>query len=387
MIIAIPKEIMPEEKRVAAIPETVEKLVKMGFRVIVETKAGAGIFCSDEEYTKAGAEIITDVKSLYGQADIVLKVKEPRYNDTVSKHEIEMMKGESILITFLHPAAPGSHKNIKMLRDKGITSLTMDSIPRTSRAQRMDALTSMSTVTGYKSVLIAANHLPKFIPMIGTAIGSVKPAKFLVVGGGVVGLQAIAAIKRLGGVITVVDIRPEAREAAISLGAKVGGFEAPPELAIGKWGYARALPAEWLAKEREALTPLLAETDVVILSALVPGEVAPILITDEMVAKMKAGSVIVDVSIDQGGNCAITEAGQQVIKHDVFISGLQNIPGRMPVHATWLYANNIFNYVENLFKKGLGKPDFEDEIVQNSLVTHQGKIVHAGTLKALGEAQ
>lgn len=386
MIIAIPKEIMPEEKRVAAIPETVVKLVKMGFRIIVETKAGAGIFFGDEEYTQAGAEIITDVASLYGQADIVLKVKEPRYNDEVGKHEIEMMKGESILITFLHPAAPANHNIVKMLRDKGITSFTMDSIPRTSKAQRMDALTSMSTVTGYKAVLIAANHLPKFIPMIGTAIGSIKPAQFLVVGAGVVGLQAIATIKRLGGVITVVDIRPEAREAAVSLGAKIGGFEAPPELAIGKWGYARALPTEWLAKEREVLTLLLAEADAVILSALVPGEVAPILITDEMVVKMKAGAVIVDVAIDQGGNCAITEAGQEIIKHNVFISGLQNIPGRMPVHATWLYANNMFNYVENLFKKGVGEPNFEDEIAQNSLVTRQGKIVHTGTLKALGEA-
>ena len=387
MLIAIPKEIMPGEKRVAAIPETVEKLVKMGFRVTVETRAGEGIFCSDEKYAKAGAEIITDVESLYGQADIILKVKEPRYNDRVSRHEIEMMKGESILITFLHPAAPSNHKTIKMLRDKGITSFTMDGIPRTSRAQRMDALTSMSTVTGYKSVLIAANHLPKFIPMIGTAIGSVKPAKFLVVGVGVVGLQAIATIKRLGGIMTVVDIRPAAREEAISLGAKVGGFEVPPELAIGKWGYASALPSEWLEKEREALAPLVEDADVVILSALIPGEVAPILVTDEMVAKMRAGSVIVDIAIDQGGNCAITEAGKEITKHEVLISGLQNIPGRMPVHSSWLYANNIFNYVENLFKKGVGKLDLEDEIVQNSLVTYQGKIVHAGMLKALGEAQ
>jgi len=387
MIIAIPKEIMLGERRVAAIPETVEKLVKMDFRVTVETNAGEGIFCGDEEYTKAGAEIITDVESLYGQADIILKVKEPRYNDRVSKHEIEMMKGESILITFLHPAAPSNHEIVKMLRDKGITSFTMDCIPRTSKAQKMDALTSMSTVTGYKSVLIAANHLSKFIPMISTAIGLVKPAKFLVVGVGVVGLQAIATIKRLGGIITVVDIRPEAREEAISLGAKVEGFEVPPELATGKWGYAKALSPEWLEKEREALTPLVEDVDVVILSALVPGEVAPILVTDEMVAKMKAGSVIVDVSIDQGGNCAITEAGKEIIKHGVVISGLQNIPGRMPVHSTWLYANNIFNYVENLFKKGVGELDLEHEIVQNSLVTYQGKIVHKGTLKALGEAQ
>jgi len=387
VIIGIPKEIMPEEKRIAATPETVEKLVKINFKVAVETKAGEGIFCSDEEYKKAGAEIITDVRTLFAEADIVLKVKEPKYNDEVGKHEIEMMKDDSILITFLHPAALSNHKTIKMLRDRGITAFTMDGIPRISRAQKMDALTSMSTVTGYKSVLLAANNLPKFIPMISTAIGTVKPAKFLVLGAGVVGLQAVATIKRLGGIITVVDIRPKAREEAVSLGAKVGGFEVPEELAVGKWGYARTLPSEWVQKEMDVLAPLVEEADAIILSALVPGEVAPILISDEMAATMKAGSVIVDVSIDQGGNCAITEAGKQVIKHGVLTMGLQNIPGRMAVHSTWLYANNIFSYVENLFKKGMGELDLEDEIVKNSLVTFEGKIVHEGALKALGETQ
>lgn len=385
MKIAIPKEIMPEEKRVAATPETVEKLIKMGFGVAVETGAGKGIFSDDEEYRKVGAEIVPDLKALYEQADVVLKVKEPMFNETVGKHEIEMMRNDGILITFLHPAAPSNHEIVRMLRDKGITSFTMDGIPRTSRAQKMDALTSMSTVTGYKSVLIAANHLLTFIPMIGTAIGSIKPAKFLVIGAGVVGLQSIATIKRLGGIITAVDIRPEAREEAVSLGAKIGGFEVPLELVTGTGGYAKALPPDWLEKERAALIPLLKEADAIIVSALVPGEVAPILITEEMVVAMKAGSVIVDVSIDQGGNCAITEAGKEVWRDGVLISGLKNIPGRMPVHSTWLYANNMFNYVENLFKNGVGKPDLEDEIVRSSLVTCDGKIVHEGTLKALGE--
>ena len=385
MKIAIPKEIMPEEKRVAATPETVEKLISMGFRAAVETGAGKGIFSDDEKYRSVGAEIVQDVRSLYEQADVVLKVKEPMFNETVGKHEIDMMKDESILITFLHPAAPSNHEIVRMLREKRITSFTMDGIPRTSRAQRMDALTSMSTVTGYKSVLIAANHLLTFIPMIGTAIGSIKPAKFLVIGAGVVGLQSIATIKRLGGIITAVDIRPEAREEALSLGAKLGGFEVPSELATGKGGYAKALPSEWLEKERTALTPLLEDADATIVSALVPGEVAPIVITEEMVEAMKAGSVIVDVSIDQGGNCAITEAGKEVYRNGVLISGLKNIPGRMPVHSTWLYANNMLHYVENLFKNGAGKPDLEDEIVTSSLVTHAGKIVHEGTLKALGE--
>ena len=354
--------------------------------VIIETNAGACIYFSDDDDRSAGAEVTADVDTLFGRADIILKVKEPKYNVNAVRHEIEMMKDESILITFLHPATPSNHKIVRMLKDKKITSLTMDGIPRITKAQKMDALTSMSTVTGYKSVLIAANHLQKFVPMIGTAVGSIKPSKFLVVGAGVVGLQAIATIKRLGGIITVIDIRPKAREEAISLGAKVGGFDVPADLATGEGGYAKSLPAEWIEQERELIKPFLEDADAVILSALVPGEIAPVLITDEMIASMKPGSVIVDVSIDQGGNCAVTEAGKQIIRHNVLVSGLQNIPGRMAIHSTWLYAINMYNYVENLFKNGDFKPDLEDEIVKNSLVTHNGMILHKGTLKALGES-
>jgi len=261
----------------------------------------------------------------------------------------------------------------------------MDGIPRTPNAQKMDALTSMSTVTGYKSVLLAANQLQKFVPMISTAVGSIKPSRFLVVGAGVVGLQAIATAKRLGGIITAVDIRLKAREEAISLGAKIGGFDIPADLATGEGGYAKSLPADWIEKEREILKPLVEDADAVILSALVPGEVAPVLITEDMIASMRPGSVIVDVSIDQGGNCSVTQPGKQVVRHNVIIDGLQNIPGRVAVHSTWLYATNMFNYVENLFKNGGFVPDFDDEIVSNSLVTRNGRIVHQGTLKAMGD--
>lgn len=382
-VIGIPKEIMKGENRVAAIPETVEKFTDMGFWVMVEKNAGQAIFRDDSEYKKAGATIAEDAESLYGNADIILKVKQPLYNEDRKKHEIGMMKKESLLITFLHPAAPSNHGMLKMLTARGVTSFTMDGIPRISRAQSMDALTSMSTITGYKSVLIAAGHLPKMVPMLATPTGTLKPAHFLVIGVGVVGLQALATAKRLGGILTAVDIRTEGMNAARSLGAKIGGFEVPEELAIGKWGYAKALPGEWLNKERELLNPLLEEADAVILSALVPGETAPLLITAEMVSRMNPGSVIVDVSIDQGGNCALTQPGKEIVKEGVVISGLQNIPGQVPAHATWLYANNVFQYVKNLFKKGLEEPDWEDEIVRSSLVTHQGKIVYEGAVKAL----
>jgi len=382
-VIGIPKEIMKGENRVAAVPETVEKFTNMGFWVMVEKNAGQGIFRDDPEYKKAGATVVEDAESLYGNADIILKVKQPLYNEDRRKHEIGMMKKMSFLITFLHPAAPSNHGLLKMLTARRITSFTMDGIPRISRAQSMDALTSMSTVTGYKSVLIAAGHLPKMVPMLATSTGTLKPAHFLVIGIGVVGLQALATAKRLGGVLTAVDIRTEGRNAARSLGAKIGGFEVPEELAIGKWGYAKALPEEWLRRERETLTPLLEEADAVILSALVPGETAPHLITAEMVSRMKPGTVIIDVSIDQGGNCALTHPGKEIVKEGVVISGLQNILGQVPAHATWLYANNVFQYVKNLFKKSLEEPDWEDEIVRSSLVTHEGKIVYEGAVKAL----
>jgi len=386
MLIGIPKEILHHENRVAATPDAVRKYKAMGFDVAVETNAGKGIYISDEQYREAGAQIIVDVLELFKRSDIILKVKQPCLNERAGKNEAELLREGGTLVTFLHPAAPTSHEIIKTLRDRKILSFTMDSIPRTSRAQKMDALTSMSTVTGYKSVLIAANHFPQFIPLVGTAIGMTKPAKVLVIGSGVVGLQALATAKRLGGVTTCVDIRPEAREEAKSLGAKIADFEVPAELAKGSGGYAKALPPEWLAKERAALAPIVADSDIVILSALIPGEVAPILITAEMVESMRPGSVIVDVSVDQGGNCAVTKAGEEIWVHDVMVSGVQNIPGSVPVHASWLYANNMVNYIANLFKQGPGSIDWDDDIVCSSLVTKNGEIVHEGTRKAMGSA-
>ena len=386
MIIGIPKEILKKEKRVAAVPQTVSRYIKLGFKVLVESSAGEGIFESDNAFQEAGAEIVADVFDLYRQADIILKVKEPCFNEKAGIHELDMLREGSTLITFLHPAAPSNHQMVRKLRDKQITALTMDGIPRTPRAQRMDALTSMSTITGYKSVLMAANFIPIFIPMIGTSIGMIKPANFLVIGAGVVGLQAIATAKRVGGVIKTVDIRQAAREEAATLGAKIAGFDVPENMAIGEGGYAGSLSDEWLNKEREALLPLLGEANVIILSALVPGEVAPILITESMFENVKPGTAIIDVSIDQGGNFSLTEPGSEIIKNNVYICGIRNIPGSVPVHSTWLYANNMYFYVENLFKKSINNMDFDDEIVRHSLVTRQGKIFHSGTHKAMRES-
>ena len=387
MILGIPKEILPEERRVAALPESVRTYVEMGFEVIVESNAGRGVFRSDEEYAAAGAKIVPDAAVLYSRADVVLKVKQPYFNQAVGRHEAELLREGSTLVTFLHPAAPPNHDMIRTLRDRNITALTMDGIPRTSRAQTMDALTSMSTVTGYKSMLMAASHFPRFVPMIGTAIGAIPPAEVLVIGAGVVGLQAIATAKRLGASVKAMDIRPDARREAGSLkGTKVVGFEVPNELAIGQGGYAKALPEEWIERERTVLRDLAPNTDIIILSALVPGEVAPVLITEDIVHSMKPGSVIVDVSIDQGGNCALTQAGREIVVHDVYVCGTANIPGSMAVDASWLYSQNMLHYVQNLFQQGLGTLNVDDDIVQASLVTRDRRIVHKGALKAMGQA-
>ena len=385
MRLGVPKEILENENRVAALPETVERYVEMGWEVHVETAAGEGALRSDQEYEKVGAIIEKDVEKLFSQSDLILKVKQPCINEKTGKQEAEMIREGAVLIAFLHPAAPSNHDIVRMLRDRNITSLTMDDIPRIPRAKKMDPLMSMSQVTGYKSVLIAANRLPKLIPEMSTSMGETKPAAFLVVGAGVVGREAIITAKRLGGIVKAVDTRVEGREAAGRLGAEVAGVDVPAQVAVGEGGKAGALPSEWLQKVRDALASLVREVDVVICSALVPGERAPVLITKEMVSEMKPGSVIVDVSVDQGGNCEATIPGEEVKLNGVTLCGRMNIPGSLPVHASWLYANNVCEYVQNLYKKGIETLDLEDEIVQHSLVTHQGNIVHKGALKAMGE--
>ncbi len=384
MIIGIPKEIMRGENRVAAVPETVQKFVQAGFTVLVEAGAGAGAFFSDSQYQEAGATIVSDAEEVYAKADLILKVKEPLFNAKKNKHEVDMMRAGQYLITFIHPAAPGNHQMVKDLAAKGVISLTLDGIPRISRAQKMDALTSMSTCAGYRSVIMAAESLTKFVPQIFTAVGMIKPANVFVIGAGVAGLQAIATAKRLGAVVYAADIRPDACEQAKSLGAKLVETGVPAEIAVGQGGYANKLPDEWLEKEREAIKDTVKEMDILILSALIPGKLAPILITEEMVKSMKPGSVIVDISIDQGGNCELTEPGEIVVKHGVTIQGIKNIPGHIPTSSTWMFANNVYHLVDYLVKDGKIVLDTSDEIVASILVTDGKEVVHQGAREAMG---
>ena len=384
MVIGIPREIMHDEGRVSAIPETVKKLVADGNTVLVEKGAGLGSFFPDADYAAAGAELIDDVAELYKRSDLILKVKEPLYNEAKKCHEIEMMHKGQYLITFIHPASPVNHKMVKMMAKQGVIGLTLDGVPRISRAQNMDALTSMSTCAGYKGILMAASDLPKFMPQIFCAVGMIKPVNALVIGVGVAGLQALATAKRLGAVTYAMDIRPAALEQATSLGAKPIDPGVPAELAMAPGGYAQRLPDEWLEKERQLLAEKIKDMDVVFCSALIPGKLAPVIVTEEMVKSMKPGSVIVDIAIDQGGNCEITPAGSREVKHGVVLEGIKNIPGMLPTSSTWMFAHNVYNLTKFLSKNGKIEVDFNDEIVKSILVTWDGEIVHAGAREAMG---
>ena len=384
LIIGIPCEIMNGESRVAAIPETVKKLVNDGARVLIETNAGLKSYFSNELYENVGAEITINVEDIYETSDLILKVKEPLFNKLLNKSEVEMMKKGQYLITFLHPASPSNHKMVSELAEKGVNSLTLDGMPRITRAQTMDALTSMSTVAGYKSVLMAANRLRKFMPMVGTAVGMIKPANVLVIGTGVAGLQAIATARRLGAVVSAIDIRSDAQEQAKSLGAKIIDVGVPKEIAVGDGFYACSLPENWLSHERDIIREKISQFDIIILSALVPGKQAPVLITDDMVKMMNPGSVIVDIAIDQGGNCEATVSGEVVEKYLVSIDGTKNIPGQVPESSTWMFAHNIFNFLSYLVKDGQIVLDWEDEVISSTIVTFEGKILHKGTREAMG---
>jgi NAD(P) transhydrogenase subunit alpha len=385
MIIGIPKEIMHGENRVSAIPETVAKLKNIGYEVLVQAHAGEGALYTDEQYVQAGAEIMAEASEIYRRSDVILKVKEPQLNNETKVHELDLMHAGQYLLTFIHPASPVNHHMVKCMAEKGIIGLTLDGIPRISKAQKMDALTSMSTCAGYKGMLMAASDLKKFIPQIFCAVGMIKPCNVLVIGTGVAGLQAVATAKRLGAVVYAADIRPEAAEQAKSLGAKIIDTGIPAKIAVGKGGYANALPMEWLIKEREALKETVKNMDIIFCSALVPSKLAPVILTEEMVASMAPGSVIVDISIDQGGNCAVTVPGEKALVHNVVIEGIKNIPGMLPTSSTWMFAHNMYHLVEYLTHKGEIRIKEKDEIVSGILTTIRGKLVHQGALDAMKE--
>jgi NAD(P) transhydrogenase subunit alpha len=366
MVIGVPKEIEQGEQRVSLSPEVVTQLVKKGFAVIVEQDAGARAFYTDASYQGAGATITNAEATL--QADLVTKVQPP----TLS--EIAQMKEGAALVSFLRPL--DDLETVRALDKQGVTSFAMELVPRTTRAQKLDALSAMSSISGYKAVLLAADMLPKFFPLLTTAAGTIRPAKVLVLGAGVAGLQALATARRLGAVTSAYDVRAAAAEEAKSLGAKFIELDLDTQDAATQSGYATALSEDRAERQIQLLAQHIAEYDVVIATALIPGRKAPILISEEAVQNMQAGSVIIDLAAANGGNCPLTEADKTVVKHGVSIVGATNLPASMPLHASQLYARTVLAALGEIVKDGALNMNFEDEIIRGFCVTHKGEVVH-----------
>ncbi len=368
MKIGIPKETRERELRVALSPDVVKSLVGAGFEIVIEKDAGAGSFFSDELYTKNGAASESDVRKIYSDSDVILKLNAP------SPEEIAQMKKGAVLISFIWAAI--NPQVVEACERAGVTCFSMDAIPRISRAQKMDALSSQSNLAGYKTVLLGANALGKIFPMMTTAAGTIRPCKVVIMGAGVAGLQAIATAKRLGAIVMVSDIRPETKEQVESLGGKF--IEVAGDTSIKtEGGYVKSVSEDFLKKQQELIFKHVTESDLVITTALIPGKKAPVLITEEMVKNMKPGSVIVDMAVEQGGNCPLSELNKTVIKHNVIIIGEGNLPSLLPMNASELYAKNIQAFLLHLATKDGFKWEMEEEITKGSIITHNGTIMQS----------
>ena len=381
MIIAVPKETAPGESRVALTPDAVKRLAGTGVTVRVEQGAGLGASFSDDAYRAAGAEIVSDRDALWRAADVVLQVQRPLTNRDGGSDEIARLCEGAVLVGMLQPAT--NPDLVSALAEHKVTSFSLDALPRISRAQTMDVLSSMSTVAGYKAVLLGAAQLGRFFPMLVTAAGTLAPARVLVLGAGVAGLQAIATARRLGAVVEAFDVRPVVKEQVESLGAKFITAEAAEIEAEGVGGYAKELSDEQHKRELELIHAHVKNADVVISTALIPGRPAPVLITEAMVRDMKPGAVVVDLAAEMGGNCELTEMGQTIERHGVTVLGPLNIPASMAGHASQMYAKNLSAFLAQLIKDGSLNLDFEDEIIGGTCITHEGRVVHEGARQAM----
>jgi len=362
MIVGVPRESFPGELRVALTPAVVPGLAKAGLEVVLEAGAGVGAGYPDADYVSKGAKILPQRAEVFRTADIVVQVLCYGSNDKSGKGDLPLFRRDQILIGFLRPL--------------GVASFSLELMPRTTRAQSMDALSSMGTICGYKAVLIAADTLPRIFPMLTTAAGTITPGRVFIIGAGVTGLQAIATARRLGAVTSAYDMRPAAKEQVHSLGARFVELPIEATDAQDAGGYARAQGEDFYRRQRELLARVVAESDVVITAAVIPGQKSPVLVTGEMVARMAPGSVIVDLASERGGNCELTKTGEVVIEHGVSIIGWINIAGRVPYHASQLYGRNLSAFLLHLVQDGKLRLNLEDEIIRSTLVTRQGEIVN-----------
>jgi NAD(P) transhydrogenase subunit alpha len=373
MIVGVPRETFPGERRVALVPAVIPSLVKAGLEIVVEAGAGVEAGYPDADYVAKGAKILAQRAEVFRAADILTQVLCYGSNDRTGKADLPLFRRDQVLIGFLRPL--GSVETISEIANKGVTSFSVELMPRTTRAQSMDALSSMATISGYKAVLVAADTLPKIFPMLTTAAGTITPARVLIIGCGVAGLQAIATARRLGAVVSAYDLRPAVKEQVHSLGGRFVELPIEAKDAQDARGYARAQDEEFYRKQRELLGKVVAESDVVITTAVVPGKAAPILVTKEMVAGMAPGSVIVDLAAERGGNCELTKSGEKIVANGVTIIGSFNLASTVPYHASQMYARNLTAFLTHLVKDGKPQINTADEIIRETLLTQNGEIV------------
>lgn len=378
MVIAIPKEIIPGEHRVSIVPDVASKLIKKGFSIKIERDAGIAAGFTNEQYTEAGVTVVDSLDKLY-DSDIILKVQRPvEFPD--GKNEIDLIKEGTLLITLLYPL---HYPEIaKACAEKGINVISMDAIPRTTLAQKMDALSSQANIAGYKSVLLAANELGKIFPLMMTAAGTIQPARVVIMGAGVAGLQALGTAKRLGAIVEVSDIRPSVKEEVQSLGGRFIEVETDEDMQDAG-GYAKEASEEFLKKQKELIFKHVTHADIVITTALVPGKKAPILVTEEMVKGMRPGSVVLDMAVEFGGNCEVSEKGKIVKKHDVTIIGEPNLPSLVPTNSSEVYSKNLLALLEHISKEGKIELNLKDEIVKGALITYNKEVVQERTKSLL----
>ena len=375
MRIGVPKEIVPGETRIAASPDSIRKFTALGVEVLVESGAGAGAQMSDEVLAEAGAHIVVDAKTVYGDAELVTKVRAPLCDGNAAD-ELSLLNSDAVLVGLLAPLQ--QREQVDRYASLGVTSFAMELIPRISRAQSMDALSSQSNIAGYKAVIDAADHFGRILPMMMTAAGTVAPARVVVLGAGVAGLQAIATAKRLGGLVSAFDVRPAVKEQVESLGAKFISVDADAGDAETAGGYAREMGDLYKARQAALIHETLTKQDICITTAQIPGKPAPELITEAMVKDMKPGSVIVDLAVESGGNCALSAYDQVVVRHGVTIIGHANYPARVPVDTSTLYARNLFNFIKPMVNQESHalEIDWEDEVIRGALLTKDGAVVN-----------
>ncbi len=374
MIVGVPRESFPGERRVALVPAVIPNLTKAGLEVVAEAGAGFAAGYPDADYTAKGAKIVARRAEVFGAADVVVQVLCYGSNDKTGKADVPLFRCDQLLIGFLRPL--GSIETIQEIASKGMISFSVELMPRTTRAQSMDVLSSMATICGYKAVVLAADTSPRIFPMLTTAAGTITPGRVLVIGAGVAGLQAIATARRLGAVASAYDLRPAAKEQVQSLGGRFVELPIEAKDAEDARGYARAQDETFYKRQRELLGMVVAESDVVISAAVIPGKRPPILVTKEMVASMAPGSVIVDLAGERGGNCELTRPGEIAVEHGVTIIGWFNLASTVPYHASQMYARNITAFLLHLVKDGKLQLDLEDEIVRETLLTRGGEVVN-----------